>query len=48
MEENIQRLMNQIRALEDELKEAIRQREFPLLYKIEGTRIKFAQLVKQY
>ena len=46
MDERIESLLHQIGVLEDELKNALRERESPLHFHIKGKRVEFEQAVK--
>ena len=47
MNENIKSLLDQITALEDELRETMREQDSSVLFKINGKRIEFEQSIKQ-
>jgi hypothetical protein len=47
MNDQIQQLLNQMVALEDELREAMREQESSLLFEIKGKRVEFEDSIKQ-
>ena len=47
MESKISQILDEIRRLEDELEDSLRTRETQLLYRIEGTKVKFEQAVEK-
>lgn len=47
MNERIQQLLNQMAALEDDLREALHQQESSVLYQVKGKRVEFEQAIKQ-
>lgn len=47
MNDRIQPLLNQMAALEDELREALREQETSLLFEIRGKRVEFEDSIKQ-
>ena len=47
MQEKIRLILNQITALEDELRTALHEHENRLLYKIEGKRVEFEQSIRE-
>ncbi len=47
MNDKIRQLLDQMSALEDELRTALHEREEPIFFKIEGKRIEFERSIKQ-
>ena len=47
MESRISQLLDEIRRLEDELEEALRTHEVEFFYRIEGTKVRFENAIKQ-
>ena len=47
MNERIERLLKQMTALEDELREALHEQETSMLFEIKGKRVEFADSIKQ-
>ena len=47
MNDRIQQVLNQMAALEDELREALHEQETRMLYEIRGKRVEFEQSIKQ-